>query len=47
VSSRVTLPQQFKLSPLLVDNADVDFAVADLQKGNSFTVITVKKKACA
>ena len=30
-----TLPQPFKLSPLLVDNRDVDFAIADLQKGDS------------
>jgi hypothetical protein len=30
-----TLPQPFKLSPLLVDNHDVDFAIADLQKGDS------------
>jgi len=29
-----TLPQPFKLSPLLVDNRDVDFAIADLQKGD-------------
>ena len=30
-----TLPQPFKLSPLLVDNRDIDFAIADLQKGDS------------
>jgi hypothetical protein len=30
-----TLPQPFKLSPLLVDNRDVDFAIADLQKGDN------------
>ena len=29
-----TLPQSFKLSHLLVDNHDVDFAIADLQKGD-------------
>jgi hypothetical protein len=33
-----TLPQPFKLSPLLVDNHDVDFAIADLQKGDSLGV---------
>jgi hypothetical protein len=30
-----TLTQPFNLSPLLVDNHDVDFAIADLQKGDS------------
>lgn len=28
-------PPPFKLAPLLVDNADIDFAVADLAKGDS------------
>jgi hypothetical protein len=36
-----TLPQPFKLSPLLVDNRDVDFAIADLQKGDSLGAINL------